>query len=309
MSDMKTGKHNLRLYILLAVMTFSWSGNFVMAKIGLREVPPFALVTLRLWIATALLMTIYAVRRGNLFRALAPRDWLVFTGLGFLGVTMNQGGFTVGINYTTAGHASLIIGMSPLVVLVLAVMMKMERLTPWKWVGMALSFAGVGILASEHGFGSDGPTLLGDAIILGGSLGFSLYTVLGKRVADRYDTLTLNTGSYLAGTLIATPICGWQLFRMDWSQVGLQGWSGAFYLGVMGSVTAYMIFYYALTKMEASRVSVLGYLQPVLGTLLAVAFIGEHVTSYLLAGGALILLGVYVAERGTDPHLDAAGAD
>lgn len=306
---MKTGKHNLSLYILLAVMTFSWSGNFVMAKIGLREVPPFALVTLRLWIATALLMTIYAVRRGNLFRALAPRDWLVFTGLGFLGVTMNQGGFTVGMNYTTAGHASLIIGMSPLVVLVLAVLMKMERLTPWKWAGMALSFAGVGILASEHGFGSDGPTLLGDAIILGGSLGFSLYTVLGKRVADRYDTLTLNTGSYLAGTLIATPICGWQLFRMDWSRVGLQGWSGAFYLGVMGSVTAYMIFYYALTKMEASRVSVLGYLQPVLGTLLAVVFIGEHVTSYLLAGGALILLGVYVAERGTDPHLDAAGAD
>ena len=306
---MNNGKHNLSLYILLAVMTLAWSGNFVMAKIGLEEIPPFAMVTLRLWMASAILLTIYTIRRGNLFKALTRRDWLTFTGLGVLGVTANQVGFTVGMNFTTVGHASLIIGMSPLLVLILAVLMKMERLTPGKIAGMILSFAGVVVLASEHGLGSDSPTLMGDAIVLCGSIGFSFYTVFGKRVAKRYDTLTLNTATYLTGTLLATPLCGWQLLRVDWSQVGLRGWAGAIYLAAMGSVTAYMIFYYALTKMEASRVSVLGYLQPVLGTLLAVLFISEQVSYYLLVGGAFILLGVYIAERGTAPHLDAAGTD
>jgi drug/metabolite transporter (DMT)-like permease len=69
-------------------------------------------------------------------------------------------------------------------------------------------------------------------------------------------------------------------------------------MAAMASVAAYMIFYYALSKISASRVIAFSYLQPVLATILAILFLGERLTPYLLVGGALVLVGVALAERG-----------
>ena len=69
-------------------------------------------------------------------------------------------------------------------------------------------------------------------------------------------------------------------------------------MAAVASVLAYMIFYYALTKIAATRVIVFTYMQPVLATTLGILLLGERVTPYLLGGGALVLTGVYLAERG-----------
>ncbi|MFQ5663268.1 MAG: DMT family transporter [Terriglobia bacterium] len=289
------------LYVLIALMVLGWSANFVVAKFALRELPPFALLFLRVLFSNALLLGIYFVSklRDGPHRRRQPqrgdRRW--FALLGLFGIAMNQTGFTVGIHYTTVGHSALIIATTPIYVLLLATWMKLESLTWLKVTGLTLAFAGVVVLTSEHGFGSESPTLTGDLITLGGATGFALYTVYGKRISRRYDTLTLNTFMYLAGALMVFPLAGWQLFAVDWQQVTWRGWLGALYMAAVASVGAYLIFYYALTKISATRVISFSYLQPVLATILGVMVLDERVTLYLLFGGALVLVGVYLAER------------
>lgn len=286
------------LYLLISIMVLLWSANFVVAKYALEELPPFALLFLRVLFSVLLLLLLYFARGQHRRKPVQRGDWKWFALLGLTGIAGNQTGFTLGINYTTVGHSALIIALSPILVLIFAVRMKLESLNWLKALGMGLSFAGVAVLALEHGFDSHSPTFLGDLLTFGGSLAFALYTVYGKRVSERYDTLTLNTFTYIAGALVVFPISGWQLFEVDWHAVTWKGWLGAFYMAAAASVAAYMIFYYALTKISATRVIAFSYLQPVLATILAVLLRGERVTGHLLAGGALVLLGVYLAERG-----------
>ena len=291
-------ENTFMLYFLLAIMVLIWAANFVIAKNALEEIPPFALLVIRIWISNLLLLTFFFLKGKHRNYSLQRGDWRWFAWLGFLGVAVNQAGFTVGIHYTTIGHGALIFGLGPVFVLILAVWMKLEKLTLQKWLGLSFAFLGVVLLASEHGFTSESPTLLGDAIILFGVLGFSLYTAFGKKVSARYDTLTLNTFVFIAGLVFVTPMASWQLFQTDWSAVTWKGWFGAFYMASMASVAAYMIFYYALTKISVTRLSMLSYFQPVLATTLGVIFLGEKITSYLLGSGALILFGVFLANRG-----------
>lgn len=286
------------VYVLLFIAVLTWSGNFIIAKFTLRELPPFAVVVLRVWLSAAILLALYAIRTKNRRQPVGANDWKSFALLGFLSIVVNQVGFTVGIHYTTVSHSALIIALTPIHVLILATWMKLESLTWQKVAGMALSFAGVAILTGEHGFNSRSPTFLGDLITFGASLGFALFVVLGKKVTSRYDTLTLNTFMYIVGAFCVLPVGGWQLFRTNWEAVSWNGWLGVAYMAVFGSVVAYMFYYYALTKISASRVAAFSYLQPVLATLLGVGFLAERVTPYLLGGGALVLTGVYLAERG-----------
>lgn len=286
------------LYVLLLLMVLTWSANFIIAKFTLRELPPFALLFLRVFFSNLILLALYFGSGRYRRRPLRRADLRWFALLGLCGIALNQTGFTVGINYTTVSHSALIISLTPIFVLVLATRMKLEPLTAPKVAGMAISFLGVAILTLEHGAGANSPTFTGDLITLGGALAFALYTVYGKQVSDRYDTLSLTTFIYLAGFLVVLPLAGWQLFRVEWAQVSWRGWLGVFYMAAAASVLAYMIFYYALTKIEASRVIAFSYLQPVLATLLGILILSERVTPYLLTGGPLVLIGVYLAEGG-----------
>jgi drug/metabolite transporter (DMT)-like permease len=140
-------------------------------------------------------------------------------------------------------------------------------------------------------------TLAGDVIILLSALAIALYSVIGKRVMARHDIVTVNAVSYLAGLITLLPLL-LPPPGFSYAAVSVAGWVSVLYMAVFPSVLGYLIYCYALTKMAASRVSAFSYLQPLLATILAVPMLGEPVTGSLAGGGALVLLGVYVTERG-----------
>ena len=300
------------LYLLIAIMVLAWSFNFIVAKRTLEEVPPLTLLFLRVLLSNVILLALYIGRRWRQQRRAAgdpsaslrvipeihQDDWKWFALIGLFGVAGNQTGFTVGLHYTTVAHSSLIISLTPILVLLLATRMKLEIFTPMKVVGMLLSFSGVAVLVSEHGFDMHSASFSGDLITFAGSVCFALYTVYGKKVADRYDTLSLNTYTYLFGGSIVFLFTGREAFSLNLMTLSWKGWLGALYMAAIASVLAYMIFYYALGKISASRLVAFSYLQPVLATLLSVLLLGDKVTTHLLVGGALVLVGVALAERG-----------
>jgi O-acetylserine/cysteine efflux transporter len=95
------------------------------------------------------------------------------------------------------------------------------------------------------------------------------------------------------------PLALRQSLHLDWKAVGWVGWTGMVYMAVGSSVAAYTLFYWLLRYMTASRIAAVSYFQPIAVLLLAVAFLGEHPTRNLLLCTALVLIGVYLAERGT----------
>lgn len=127
-----------------------------------------------------------------------------------------------------------------------------------------------------------------------GVLGYSTYTVLGKRVAKRYDAISMTAFSTVASAILLLPLAIRQGVRLDWSGVG---WAGLLYMAALSSAAGYMLFYWLLRYMDASRV-VVNYLQPVIVVLLSIPLLGERPSRRLLLSGGLVLLAsIWLSER------------
>jgi len=167
-----------------------------------------------------------------------------------------------------------------------------------KTFGMFLSFAGVIFLATERTGNSQSPHWVGDLTMLGCATSFAIYAVLGKKVAAKYDSLSMNTFNALVAGILMLPFAIRQGHRLNWASVGWAGWAELFYMAAISSVVCYLIFYWALRYMAASRLAAFNYVEPVLAPLLGVVLLKESLTLRLVVGGAMVLLGVYIAERG-----------
>ena len=175
----------------------------------------------------------------------------------------------------------------------------LERLTVRRAAGMLLALAGVGVLkALEPAPAGRGPSLLGDLFMFLAGLTFALFTVFGKRVTTRHTSVTVNTFAYVGAALAYLPLTLWQARDFSFSSVSSGAWVSLVYMALFPSVLCYLIFYYALSRIPASRVSAFSYVQPLLVTLLGVAVLGEHITASLVVGGTVIFSGVWMTERG-----------
>ncbi len=221
--------------------------------------------------------------------------FLIWTAL--FGITLNQLFFIGGLAHSSVAHTGLIVALGPVMVLVLASLMRLEALTILKIAGMAISFIGVGFLTMGKSGQASGATLKGDIILLIGSAVFAYYTVLVKEVADQFDPLTFNMLIFVLGAAMMIPFTARALLAMPWRELPAIAWWGLGYMVVFGSVTAYLIFAFALSELTAARVAAFSYLQPGIATALGIWLLGERLTHNVVIGGVLILLGVYLTER------------
>jgi drug/metabolite transporter (DMT)-like permease len=280
-------------------MLLIWSFNYVAGKIALRQLDPFALASFRLLLAAAVILPFYVAHRDTTVRS--PRTPLDLLYLVLLSMAMgvNQFCFTVGLNFTSSGHSSVILATGPVLVLLLAGAMKQEKFTAQKIFGASLAFMGVLLLEAEQGLFKPSPFLKGDLITLCGTSCFALYVVFGKKVARQYDSLSMNTANLVVGAILFLPVAVWEGTHLHWARVGPAAWLGLFYMAAFSSVIAYVLFYWVLRYMSASRVVAVNYLQPVGAIVLSALFVGEAVTRNLIIGAALVVSGVYLAERTT----------
>jgi drug/metabolite transporter (DMT)-like permease len=292
-------KGTAALYALIFLMVAFWSGNYIAGKIALRELSPLLLAGFRIGLAGVTMLPLYLWERRTAPAQNRPRrDIVQLLALGMLGVTLNQFFFIIGLNRTSVAHAAILIGLTPILVLIIACLRGQERITPRKAVGMAIALAGVAVLKAFEPAAGTGATWLGDFFIILTGLCFALFTVFGKEVTQQYSTITMNTYAYVGGGIALLPLTVWEAARQPLAHVSAGAWLAAIYMALFPSVVAYLIYYHALAHMPASRVSAFSYLQPVFASIMGVAFLGETLGAPVIAGGAVILTGVYLAERG-----------
>jgi drug/metabolite transporter (DMT)-like permease len=295
----------------IGLVIIIWAINFIAAKIGLRSLPAMTLASFRVVLAGAVMLPFYlccsrlpafaeaAQGRRNKFTL---RDIWIFLYMGFFGVTINQVCFTVGLRFTSVSHAAVIVGMGPIYTLIFAVFFKLERATWRKAIGMAIALIGIAVLASENGISAHSPSVLGDAITMTGSIGFAMYVVLGKRLAGRYDPLTMTAFSHYAGALIVLPVAIYRAVTLGsaehWRAIAWTGWAALLYMAIFSSAVAYLFYFWLLRYLEASQLSAFTYLLPVVATILGILWLGEKGSWVQVLGGALALGGVYWIESG-----------
>ena len=268
--------------------------TFPIAKLGLESIEPFTFAFFRFIISAAVLFAI--VRMRNSHPKIEKSDKWRIIGLGVLIIPFNQVMYLYGQKLTAAGHGALLFATSPLWVFLAALFHLNEKLVWRRAVGVVVGLAGVIVImwTGAKNFGSD--YLWGDLIILIAVLAWVYYTILGKPLARKYGALRVTAYALGSGTLLYLPFGLYAAMQFDYSQATFAGWMSVLYVAIGTSVLSYVLWYWVLKYMDASRIAVFQNLQPVLAAGVAYVMIGEEITMNFVVGSIVALAGVIIAE-------------
>ncbi len=279
------------------IQTLIASLTHIIAKAVVKEIPPLTLTLFRSGIAGlgfGFLLSFSRYRRIKI----DDEDKLKFFVLGILSVPLNQFAFILGIKYTTPANASLIYAMTPIFALIFSVLILKERLNFYKVFGVVLSFIGVGIVFAEHRLSLNLEYLKGNVIIIFGAMFWALYSILGKPVIVKYGPLYVTGVAMIIGSLVYLPIGLYDFVRFDLSSISFGSYLGVIYLGIGTSIFGYFLWYYAIGKIEASKVVIFTNGQPIMTAILGMIIFGNPLTLPFLIGGTLVIAGVFLVQLG-----------
>ena len=271
-----------------------WGTNYAATKYAAEFMPPLLIVGFRFTVGGILMFCLLRILEPG--DRPTPKDLIPVAGLGCLGVAIGQTAFTFGVSLTTAANTGLIFATAPVWGLLLGTVLGLERPT-WRGVlGAGLSILGVGIVFYE-GLGAEGTSLVGDFLVLLAAMGFGAYTVLSMLALKRHSPLAVATYSLLFGGLIVMLLSFPYLTSLDWNSVGVGAWAAVAFSAIFATAFAFSAWQTGISRIGANRVLVYQYLITVTGVASGIVFFSEVLGIEKLVGGAVILLGVYLARR------------
>ncbi|HEV8232166.1 MAG TPA: DMT family transporter [Thermoanaerobaculia bacterium] len=289
-----------RIAALAAVIL--WGISFVATRAALIEISPVTLVFTRFALGTALLFALLAARRRL---DAPPRDsWRALVSMGFLGVFVHQMLQAHGLELTTAVHTGWLIGLIPIWSAILGALVLHERLGVRNVAGLVLGFAGAALVITR-GEPSAGflalPATRGDFLILASTVNWAVYSVVGRRTLARLGSARATAFAMLAGWAMLAPVFALRAGWKEYAGISRGGWAAVLFLGIGCSGLGYLFWYTALEKLETSRVAAFLYLEPLVTLAAAVALLGEPVHATTIAGGLIVLAGVFLVQRVRSP--------
>ena len=271
-----------------------WGTNFAATKFAALSIPPLLLVAFR-FCAGGLLM--YGV-----LRLLEPesrlggKDLFPMAALGCLGVGTAQTGFTFGLSMTSAASTGLIFSTAPVWGMLLGSVLGHERPTGRGVLGVALSIVGVGVVFYE-GLGAGSTSLMGNLWVLLAAVSVGVYTVLSVPLLERHTPLTVATYPILFGGPFVLLLSSPELLNLGWGSVGVGVWASVGYSAVFATAFAFVGWQRGISRIGANRTLIYQYLITAVGVASGIVFFGERLGVEKVVGGAVILLGVYLARR------------
>ena len=283
--------------LLLLLMTLIWGSNFTVIKYSLEDLLPLSFNALRFTLASAVMLILALAIRNRV--ELAPGDGRKLFLLGLLGNTCYQSMFIIGMAHTRAGNAALILATTPLFTAILGRIRKHEYFAVRGVVGLLLAFAGiVMIVISGRGELSMGETLVGDSLLVGSTLCWSLYTVGSKQLVHRYGSMKATTIMMTSGTPFLLAVCAPSLIRQDWSRVRPLAWAGLAFSGLFAIALAYLIWSYGVRTIGSTRTAIYSNITPIVAMLVAWPALGESPGVGQILGAVVIFAGVYLVQSG-----------
>jgi drug/metabolite transporter (DMT)-like permease len=280
--------------VVLIFAAIFWGLNFAATKYAADFVPQLFIVAFRFIGGGLLLLLVLRILEPE--SRLRRKDILPMAGLGCFGIGAAQTAFTFGISLTSAASTGLVFTTAPVWGMVLGFVLGLER-PSWRGVvGVGLCILGVGIVF-YGGLSSVEDSLLGDLVILLAAMSVGAYTVFSMPMLERHSSLAVATYPTLFGGPAILILSLPYLDDVEWGTLGLGPWAALVYSAVLATAFAFAAWQRGISRIGANRVLVYQYLITLTGVTSGIVFFGENLGIEKIVGGAVILIGVYLARR------------
>ncbi|HTQ75994.1 MAG TPA: DMT family transporter [Burkholderiales bacterium] len=285
-------------FLLLALATLFWAGNWVLGR-ALRETFEPNALNLSRWTIAALALAPFALPRLRGKWPVIRRSAGMLALLSLLGVAAFQSLVYYGLKTTTAVNAVLLNSSFPAFMLLCSFAIEREHATRRQVIGMLISLAGILVILSRGELSNLGRLEFhsGDALILLAMPVWGVYSVLLKRRPAELDGLSFLFAISVIGVLLLVPAFAVEAVFAPPRWPGLEGLAAALYVGLAASVGAFICWNRGVAIVGANAAGFTIHLLPAFGTLLAIVFLGESFRLFHAVGIATILIGVIVATR------------
>jgi drug/metabolite transporter (DMT)-like permease len=301
MNDRAISRFNA--FLMLTLILF-WGSSFVVVKIVLREgLTPIAVATFRFLIAGGFFLITILIEKKikrNYKLLVEKKDFPMLLFLALTGVTFFFTAQYTGIQMAGASIAAILVCLlSPVLITFLSTIIFKEHLVKKQVFGIGIAALGTVIVVTGGtiSFPGDREFLLGSLILLFTPVLWATYSLVGKKIMDRYSPFLVVAYVNVLGGLCLIPFslaensfC--QIFTMS-----LYSWLAILFLAVTCSLLGYYVWFYVMKQVGAAITSSFLFAEPLVTVLFAIMFVGEELSMFILAGGFLIFIGVYLVAR------------
>lgn len=291
-------KSNKKIILLMLLSSVFWAGAFIGGKVAVEEFPPFALTFLRFFIASILIFAAMIKFEKKDWR-LRKEDLPVMLFLGLVGMVGYHILFFMALKHTTASNASMIAAINPLITTVLAAIFLNEALN-LKRVG-AIFLALIGVLLTitrgDLGIIKSFDFNKGDLLMLVAVACWAVYSIVSRRVMDRYSPLILTSYSFILCALFTFPFALMEGPLKFLPQTTYKGWLGVVYMAVFPSFIGYLVQQTSIKTLGPSKTAIFINLVPVFSLILSALILKEQITAFTIFSASLIIIGVYLTSR------------
>jgi drug/metabolite transporter (DMT)-like permease len=271
-----------------ALASSFWGCGFFFGKIALNEMSAGAMVFYRFAFACLALLPVLFTHRVHFSR----REWSILAFSAFLGVPVQFLLQFEGLRRTTVSHASLMVGLMPVILAVGAAIWAHERMDKLGWTALFASSLGACLIAlSGHrsSTAAGGPSLTGDLFVVA-SLFIALFWILmNKQLMQRHNHLVVTAYGLFLGFAMLSIWVPIQYGLPPIHGISWKAWSALAASGILCTATTTSLWNWGLTQVPASQAGVLLNMEPLIGSILGVVVLADYLGPTAWLGGALIL--------------------
>jgi drug/metabolite transporter (DMT)-like permease len=298
-------KHRTFGFLAAALASSFWGCGFFFGKIALAEMNVGAMVFYRFAFATLGLLPLLILHRPSFNAA----EWRILLFGSFLGVPLQFLLQFKGLSLTTVSHAALMVGTLPVILAVGATLFAKERLHALSWATLALSTAGAALIAvgGRHNAAANGPSLTCDLLVVV-SMFISVFWILfNKRLMELHNHIVVTAYGLVAGTLMLALYVPFAYGPPPVHGISLKVWAALAASGLLCTAATTLLWNWGMTQVPASQAGVLLNMEPLIGSLLGVFLLSEHLGGLAWLGGGMILTAaITLTTRSSTPLEDPA---
>lgn len=285
--------------LLLVLLSSMWGLSFLFVEVALAELGPFWIVAGRTTVGGSVLLTILLLRRKPL-----PRGVGLWSRLLVLGLINNAAPWTMlawAQQTLPSGLTGLLMAIVPTSTLVVAALVGLERITPRRLTGLLLALAGVGVIVGAD-IEQPGRVTAVLVVVMATMLYAAAAVFAKSRVSGHVPPLALATGQVLSAAAFTVPVALVVEGPVSVGQLRLATLASVGALGALGTGLAFLVFYTLVARVGATNATLTTYLIPIVAVVAGVVVLDERLGPSALAGGALILVGIWLAQRAPGPR-------
>jgi drug/metabolite transporter (DMT)-like permease len=292
-------RHTFSWFLLILANTL-WACSYVAAKFALRDVSVNMMNALRMVISALVLLPFLIAWRKDL--NLTRRDLPQLALLAAIGFVINKILEYGGLSLTTASDVALLITSESIFTAALSWLVLRERFKPLTGAALLPGLAGVYLIVERSVIpnipsGGGALRVVGDLMVVLALVFESFYTVRGKALLIKHPPLLITAVAIVGSTIFWIPLAGVDIVLHGWHPPGLLAWLGIGWLAIMSTVIAYLAWFKGLAKIDGSAAASTLFIQPLLGTTLAILLLRDQLLSTTVAGGIMIIASVYLISR------------